>query len=120
MVSKVLEGSVRKAANRLRITAQLINTADGYHIWSEQYDRELDDAPQGVYTQPRESTMTSQYQSRRCTTARNMAAGSVLRVAGSKFPFGPNFGAALFVEELLAALWRGTSEETWTIQCTQT
>ncbi len=47
MVSKVLEGSVRKAANRLRITAQLINTADGYHIWSEQYDRELDDAPQG-------------------------------------------------------------------------
>ncbi|KKK78674.1 hypothetical protein LCGC14_2841190, partial [marine sediment metagenome] len=43
MVSKVLEGSVRKAANRLRITAQLINSADGYQVWSEQYDRELDD-----------------------------------------------------------------------------
>src|SRR5678815_5434254 len=34
-VSTILEGSVRKAGKRLRITAQLINTADGYHIWSE-------------------------------------------------------------------------------------
>jgi len=39
----VLEGSVRKAGNRVRITAQLINTADGYHIWSEIYDRQLED-----------------------------------------------------------------------------
>jgi serine/threonine-protein kinase len=42
-VSKVLEGSVRKAGNRLRITAQLVNVADGYHLWSEKYDREMDD-----------------------------------------------------------------------------
>ena len=42
-VDKVLEGSVRKAGNRVRITAQLINAADGYHIWSENYDRNLDD-----------------------------------------------------------------------------
>ncbi len=42
-VSTVLEGSVRKAGNRLRITAQLINVADGYHLWSEKYDRELKD-----------------------------------------------------------------------------
>jgi serine/threonine protein kinase len=42
-VSTVLEGSVRKAGNRLRITAQLINVADGYHLWSERYDRELTD-----------------------------------------------------------------------------
>ncbi|MFQ5641552.1 MAG: protein kinase, partial [bacterium] len=42
-VNHVLEGSVRKAANRLRITAQLINVADGYHLWSEKYDRELED-----------------------------------------------------------------------------
>ncbi|HKP30436.1 MAG TPA: protein kinase, partial [Gemmatimonadales bacterium] len=40
-VRTVLEGSVRKAGSRLRITAQLINVADGYHIWSERYDREL-------------------------------------------------------------------------------
>ena len=39
----VLEGSVRKAGNRLRINAQLINTQDGYHIWSERYDRDMDD-----------------------------------------------------------------------------
>lgn len=39
----VLEGSVRKAGNRLRITAQLISVADGYHLWSERYDREMTD-----------------------------------------------------------------------------
>jgi serine/threonine protein kinase/Tfp pilus assembly protein PilF len=42
-VKTVLEGSIRKAGNRLRITAQLINVEDGFHIWSEKYDRELDD-----------------------------------------------------------------------------
>jgi adenylate cyclase len=42
-VDKVLEGSVRKSGNRVRITAQLINAADGYHIWSEVYDRNLTD-----------------------------------------------------------------------------
>lgn len=42
-VQKLLEGSVRKAGNKLRITVQLINAADGYHIWSETYDRSLDD-----------------------------------------------------------------------------
>src|SRR5688500_4879872 len=42
-VQTVLEGSVRKAGNRLRITAQLINVADGYHLWSDRYDRTIDD-----------------------------------------------------------------------------
>jgi serine/threonine-protein kinase len=42
-VRTVLEGSVRRADNRLRITAQLVCTADGYHLWSERYDRELAD-----------------------------------------------------------------------------
>jgi adenylate cyclase len=42
-VDKILEGSVRKAGNRVRITAQLINAADGYHLWSENYDRNLTD-----------------------------------------------------------------------------
>ncbi|MCH7491493.1 MAG: protein kinase [Gemmatimonadetes bacterium] len=42
-VATVLEGSVRKAGTRLRITAQLINVADGYHLWSERYDRNMDD-----------------------------------------------------------------------------
>ena len=39
----VLEGSVRRAGNRLRVTAQLVNVADGYHIWSERFDRDLED-----------------------------------------------------------------------------
>ena len=42
-VNSVLEGSVRKHGNRLRITAQLINVANGFHLWSERYDRDIDD-----------------------------------------------------------------------------
>ena len=41
-VNHLLEGSVRKAGNRIRITAQLINTGDGFHIWSEVFDRGLE------------------------------------------------------------------------------
>lgn len=41
--SHVLEGSVRKAANRVRITAQLVDATTGYHRWAERYDRELQD-----------------------------------------------------------------------------
>jgi TolB-like protein/Tfp pilus assembly protein PilF len=42
-VGAVVEGSVRKAGDRLRITAQLVQVADGFHLWSETYDRRLDD-----------------------------------------------------------------------------
>lgn len=42
-VSNILEGSVRKAGDQVRITAQLIKAADGYHLWSKTYDRELKD-----------------------------------------------------------------------------
>ncbi len=42
-VGSVVEGSVRKAGNRIRIAAQLVTVSDGYHLWSETYDRELED-----------------------------------------------------------------------------
>jgi adenylate cyclase len=42
-VAHVLEGSVRKSGDRLRITAQLVRTADGFHLWSNSFDRKLDD-----------------------------------------------------------------------------
>lgn len=42
-VATVLEGSVRKSHDRLRISVQLVNVADGYHLWSERYDRTLED-----------------------------------------------------------------------------
>lgn len=42
-VRNVLEGSVRRSGRRLRVTAQLVDTESGYHLWSERYDRELDD-----------------------------------------------------------------------------
>ncbi len=42
-VAHVLEGSVQKAGSRVRVTAQLIRAEDGFHLWSQNYDRELDD-----------------------------------------------------------------------------
>jgi adenylate cyclase len=42
-VNTVLEGSVRKHGNRVRVTAQLINVKDGFHLWSEKFDRDMDD-----------------------------------------------------------------------------
>ena len=42
-VDAVLEGSVRRAGNRLRVAVQLVSVADGYHLWSERYDREMTD-----------------------------------------------------------------------------
>jgi adenylate cyclase len=42
-VAHILEGSVRKSGNKVRITVQLVKAADGYHLWSETYDRTFDD-----------------------------------------------------------------------------
>jgi len=42
-VNSILDGSVQKQGNRLRITAQLINVEDGFHVWSQKYDREMND-----------------------------------------------------------------------------
>ena len=42
-VGTILDGSVRKAANRVRITAELLDASNGYHLWSEKYDRDLED-----------------------------------------------------------------------------
>ena len=42
-VDMVLEGSIRSAGSRLRVTVQLANVADGYHLWSERFDAELED-----------------------------------------------------------------------------
>lgn len=42
-VTTILEGSVRRSGSRLRVTAQLINASDGYHLWSQRYDREMAD-----------------------------------------------------------------------------
>ncbi|MGE5199973.1 MAG: protein kinase domain-containing protein, partial [Rhodospirillaceae bacterium] len=42
-VEHILEGSVRRAGNRIRVTAQLVKASDGYHLWSERFDREMTD-----------------------------------------------------------------------------
>jgi len=69
-VQKVIEGSVRKAGNKIRVTVQLINAADGYHFWSETYDRSLedifqiqDDVARAIANKMRENLNTEQHQS---------------------------------------------------------
>ena len=63
-VAKVLEGSVRRDGDRIRVTAQLINVADGFHIWSDTYDRdqasifEIQDEVAGAITQALELHLT--------------------------------------------------------------
>src|SRR6266487_1737813 len=42
-VANVLEGSLRREGNRVRVTAELINTRSGFHLWTETYDRQLED-----------------------------------------------------------------------------
>jgi len=42
-VENILEGSVRRACNRIRVTAQLVKASDGYHLWSQRFDREMTD-----------------------------------------------------------------------------
>jgi len=42
-VVNILEGGVRKAGNRIRVTAQLVTAADGCHLWSQRFDRDLED-----------------------------------------------------------------------------
>ena len=51
-VETLLEGSVRRAGSRLRISAQLISVADGYHLWSEKYDRDIGETccPEDIFT----------------------------------------------------------------------
>jgi len=53
-VRTVLEGSVRRAGNRLRISVQLVNAADGFHLWSERYDRQM----QGIFELQDEITLS--------------------------------------------------------------
>jgi TolB-like protein/Tfp pilus assembly protein PilF len=70
-VQKIIEGSVRKSGTRIRITAQLINAADGYHIWSESYDRNpedifevQDEIARTIANKLRENLTTLQHESR--------------------------------------------------------
>ena len=42
-VQTILEGSVQRNGNRIRVTAQLVDVSNGFHLWSERYDRELAD-----------------------------------------------------------------------------
>jgi len=42
-VENILEGSVRRSGNRVRVTAQLVKASDGYHLWSQRFDREMTD-----------------------------------------------------------------------------
>ena len=65
-VGNVLEGSVRAAGSRLRITAQLITVDDGFHLWSERFDREAEMSSASRTRSPPPSSIGSRW---RCTCA---------------------------------------------------
>ena len=68
-VSYILEGSVRRAGHRVRITAQLIEAANGAHLWAERYDRSLDDifAVQDEVAQTIVSTLVGRIEEANCS-----------------------------------------------------
>ena len=76
-VSTVLEGSVRRAGNRVRITAQLIDVDDGLHLWSERFDREMTD----IFAIQDE--IANAIASRLAATLRGGAAGALVRPSTS-------------------------------------
>ena len=92
-VTSVLEGSIRRAGNRVRITAQLIDAATGGHLWAERYDRDLTDmfgfrtrlpaeigeALKVVRRRRRRSFWAIPYQQHRCLTASSRLIGANLQ-----------------------------------------
>lgn len=80
-IDYVLEGSVRKAGNRIRVTAQLINGDSGTHIWAERFDRDLDDVflvqdeiTNAIVTAVAPRTMSAEVDRARGKTAENLSA----------------------------------------------
>ncbi len=102
-VSHVLEGSVRKSGSRLRVTAQLIRVDTGYHLWSETYDRKLDDIFKvqdeisAAVVQALKGSLLSREQARTATTA-NAAAYSVYLQARSFIQQGTSSGDQKAIE----------------------
>ena len=74
-VRTILEGSVRRAGDRIRITAQLINAADGSHLWSDRFDREMTDvfAVQDEISQSIVETLKVKLTARSAATSRQKA-----------------------------------------------
>jgi serine/threonine-protein kinase len=107
-VSTLLEGSVRKAGNRIRITAQLVKVSDGFHIWSETYDRVLDDifAVQDDIARAVSAALHVKLLGRSSAPSRATAAGYELLLRANHF-FNQNTASAM---ERAAALYREATE----------
>ena len=98
-VATVLEGSVRREGNQLRVFAQLIGVADGYHLWSKSYDREL----KGVFSVEDELAraivlaLKPKLMRDRALAAQRLLAEAERHVADNRFPRGALAAARLAV-----------------------
>ena len=98
-VSSILEGSIRRAGNRVRITAQLIDVTTGGHLWAERYDRDVDDifAVQDDVTQKivgaLRVTLTPDEQSLISNTGTTNLEAREHYMRAQEFLFGPNKNA---------------------------
>ena len=100
-VATVLEGSVRRSGQKLRITTQLIDVANGYHLWSERYDRQLDDVfaiQEDIATQIVQKLKVAQTSS---------AIGAVVRPAATIEAYDLYLKGRYFVEQRGEALLKG-------------
>ena len=95
-VTNILEGSVRRSGNRIRVTAQLITAADGSHLWSERYDREMADvfAVQDEISAAIAGALRVKLSPQRCREATLHSQASRLRSPpeGTAFPLEGNSG----------------------------
>ncbi len=122
-VAHILEGSVRKAGNELRVTAQLIRTADGFHVWSETYDGNISDIfavqeniARAITTSLETSLGLGDGAQAEARTENIAAYEHYLRGLGDYAARGPrvsdaidNFEAAVELDPEFAAAWGGLS-----------
>jgi TolB-like protein/Tfp pilus assembly protein PilF len=120
-VANVLEGSIRKAGDQVRITAQLIRAADGYHVWSETWDRKLDDIFKiqdeiaGKVVEELKVTLLGTAPKARATDPQAYALYLQARELGRQFTaeaFAKSdalYGQALAIDARYAPVWAGLS-----------
>jgi len=128
----LVEGGVRKAGNRLRITAQLVNVADGYQLWSERYDRELQDvfAVQEEIAHAVANALQLTLTPTECQTIQSAQPGDVraydfylrgrkffYRLTKRDFDFARKmFRQAIEIDPEYALAWAGLAD-CWSFQC---
>jgi TolB-like protein len=119
-VAHVLEGSVRKEANRVRITAQLIAAADGYHVWSKTFERELtgvfavqDEIAAAVVEAMKLKLLAKQRVTNPEAYAQYLLAKELVRQHPNRKPVVAAYARSIALDPGHAPSWAALSTESW-------